>query len=101
MVPIAVFALLESGCREVWLCANNSLAGIEPGDPDESVRRWREFRTIIRTFRYGGTAGDRNQHMMSAWNDGLPSLRRGLLLGNQQFDPCWALRLTRPVVRPI
>lgn len=65
--PIGIFALLESGCTEVWLYKNGSLLGIEPDDPPEMIERWDKMvpEALARKLRYGGTAGSRNQHVMS------------------------------------
>ena len=67
LIPLGVFALLESGCTEVWLYANNTLLGIEAADPAEQIELSRKLcpEAIVRTFGYRGTAGDRNVHMMS------------------------------------
>ena len=64
---LGVFALLDAGCREVWLTKGNSLMGIEPSDDPDRVEALRQFHgdKLLRRFAYGGTAGDRNQHMMS------------------------------------
>ena len=64
---IGVFALLEDGCPEVWLTKGNGLVGIERTDGKEEVERFKRFRAddLVRRFAYAGTAGDRNQHMMS------------------------------------
>lgn len=63
LIPIGIFALLESGCTEV-LQAGECLYGMEPGD-DESrkfiVGRFQNSRR----FAYTGTAGDRNVHQMT------------------------------------
>ena len=66
-VPLSVFALLEAGCTEVWLYENGRLLGIEPGDDPDLIERCRKMarESLVRTFRYGGTAGDRNVHVMS------------------------------------
>jgi hypothetical protein len=66
LVPLAVFALLEHGCKEVHLMVDMVL-GIEPGDPAHSTEtmRWVYQREYARRFSYGGTAGDRNVHQMS------------------------------------
>src|SRR4051794_13644487 len=37
LIPIGIFALLESGCTEVWLYRNGGMLGVEPGDPTERV----------------------------------------------------------------
>lgn len=67
LVPIAVFALLESGCTEVWLYANGGLLGVQPDDDPERFERSRNLcrESLVRVFRYAGTAGDRNIHVMS------------------------------------
>jgi len=68
MLPVVgIFALLEAGCREVWLTKGNGLIGIERTDSAESVDEFRQFRAddLVRRFAYAGTAGDRNQHVMS------------------------------------
>jgi len=64
---VGVFALLESGCPEVWLTKAGGLIGIERADPPEEVERFKRFHAddLARRFAYSGTAGDRNQHMMS------------------------------------
>ena len=38
IVPLAVFALLESGCREVWV-TDGAAIGVESDDSDEEVER--------------------------------------------------------------
>jgi len=64
---IGVFALLEDGCFEVWLTKGNEVVGIERSDDAEDVERFKRFHRddLVRRFAYAGTAGDRNQHMMS------------------------------------
>ena len=62
LIPLGIFALLESGCHIVWLLDDRSLIGFEPDDKQEAGLG---FHTILRVFSYGGTAGDRNVHMMS------------------------------------
>ena len=64
--PLAIFALLESGCKEVYL-VKDSVYGIEATDAAggiEDVKRWSQV-DHARRFAYSGTAGDRNVHMMS------------------------------------
>jgi len=65
-VPLGVFALLESGCTEVWQIGE-SLIGMEPTDTTDERERASEVYGTRRNriFRYDGTAGDRNVHMMS------------------------------------
>lgn len=65
---LSVFALLESGCREVWLTKTRQVVGIETSDePDraDSLKRYCGDE-LARRFAYAGTAGDRNQHVMSS-----------------------------------
>ena len=66
LVPLAVFALLENGCKEVYLMGQ-VVVGIEPGDPPDSAETMRRVYRVehARRFSYGGTAGDRNVHVMS------------------------------------
>ena len=71
LTPIGVFALLESGCKEVWLYKSGGLVGIEPSDrPADVIAVWNVLNAfgkdvLVRKFSYGGTAGSRNQHVMS------------------------------------
>lgn len=64
--PLAVFALLEGGCTEVWQ-VGDTLIGLETSDSPEERSRAGEVYALrlVRSFRYGGTAGDRNVHQMS------------------------------------
>ena len=66
LTPLAVFALLESGCTEVYLMGH-LVVGIEPGDPEDAAETMRRVTKVehARRFRYGGTAGDRNVHVMT------------------------------------
>jgi hypothetical protein len=64
--PLAVFALLESGCKEVYL-VKDSVYGIEAADEPtviEDVKRWSQV-DYARRLAYSGTAGDRNVHEMT------------------------------------
>lgn len=64
--PLAVFALLESGCKEVYL-VKDSVHGVEETDPPtaiENVKRWSNV-DYARRLAYAGTARDRNVHVMS------------------------------------
>ena len=64
LVPLAVFALLDSGCGEVW--SNDHAAfGFEAGDTQEKVERLKEVYELGRSFAYHGPHKDRNQHQMS------------------------------------
>jgi hypothetical protein len=64
---IGVFALLEAGCHEVWLTKGQTVVGIEPDDPPDRVDSFKRLHAndLARRFGYSGTAGDRNQHMMT------------------------------------
>lgn len=66
-VPLGIFALLESGCAEVWCAENRSLLGIEPTDASELIEAHRVLLggTPVRRFAYRGTAGDRTVHVIS------------------------------------
>lgn len=65
--PLAVFALLENGCKEVWLVRDGGVIGIEPADSPEMIDANRRLigDRILRSLAYRGTAGDRNLHVMS------------------------------------
>jgi hypothetical protein len=67
ITPVGVFALLESGCKEVWLYKSGGLLGIEPGDRPSDVAVLKAFGNdeLVRKFSYGGTAGSRNKHVFS------------------------------------
>ncbi len=65
--PIAVFALLENGCKEVWKVGNQGVHGIQFNDPPdtaESLKKWLGMEGL-RRLAYRGTATDRNVHLMS------------------------------------
>ena len=64
---VGVFALLEDGCREVWLTKGRTLTAIEQDEAPEVVQNFRQVYAdrLVRRFAYAGTAGDRNVHMMS------------------------------------
>ena len=62
--PIAVFALLESGCREVWV-TDSAAFGVEPADTEDEVERLKQVYHFRRRFAYRGPHLDRNQHQMS------------------------------------
>lgn len=64
ILPLAVFALLESGCTRVLLSERRAI-GIEAGDSAQAVAVAQERFKPDRVLRYGGTAGDRNVHMIS------------------------------------
>jgi hypothetical protein len=64
---LGVFALLESGCREVWLTKSRQVLGIEADDTPDRTDALHRYcgDELARRFAYAGTAGDRNQHVMS------------------------------------
>jgi hypothetical protein len=62
---VAVFALLESGCKEVWRTKDGVHLGIEESDPAEELEAFKTLHGPMRRFAYRGTAGDRNVHVMS------------------------------------
>ena len=62
--PLAVFALLESGCREVLLC-DRAVIGIEASDSEHEAALIRQSHNASRSFAYHGAFKDRNQHQMS------------------------------------
>lgn len=64
---LGVFALLENGCEEVLQVNGCGLMGFEQDDPPERLARFktRNAEGLGRRFAYAGTAGDRNQHVMS------------------------------------
>ena len=64
IVPLAVFALLDAGCREVWIVEHAAI-GIEPNDAEDTVERMKEMRRPRRRFAFNGPFQDRNQHQMS------------------------------------
>lgn len=67
MPVVAVFALLQSGCIETWKF-DTVVYGIEPDDDrDECVRFIVGFHGNkgLRRLAYQGTAGERNQHVMT------------------------------------
>ena len=64
IVPLAVFALLDAGCREVWV-TDHAAIGIEATDADTTVEHMKELRRPRRRFAYHGPHQDRNLHQMS------------------------------------
>ena len=64
LMPLAVFALLESGCGEVWI-AEQAAFGIEAKDTEEQVDMMKRCHKPHRRFAYHGPFQDRNQHQMS------------------------------------
>jgi hypothetical protein len=67
MTFLAVFALLENGCHEVWQTKHSGVVGIEASDPADRLETFQRFQAdnLVRRFAYAGTAGDRNLHVMS------------------------------------
>jgi len=65
LVPLAVFALLEDGCRECWVIGP-AVFGIEaddsPADVEHLVSMYAEHRPRRLAYRDGA---DRNVHQMS------------------------------------
>lgn len=68
-IPLAIFALLEHGCREVWRTKSEGLVGIEQADDPERVeaikRMYADTDNFARRYAYAGTTGDRNRHEMT------------------------------------
>ena len=66
LTPLAVFALLESGCMECWVFRNGGVLGVESGDDPArtEARRQHNGDSIARVFRYRENR-DRNVHQMS------------------------------------
>ena len=67
LTAVGVFALLDAGCREVWMVKGQGLVGIEPADDPQEVHAFKSVcaDNLGRRFGYFGTAGDRNVHVMS------------------------------------
>lgn len=69
LIPLAIFALLEHGCCEVWRTKSDGLIGIESTDAPERIeavrRLYMDGDNLMRRYAYTGTAGDRNRHQMS------------------------------------
>jgi hypothetical protein len=67
LTPVAVFALLEGGCTEVFLSGDGTVYGMEPSDDRERCLKNLEVthKEGLRRSAYRGTAGDRNVHVMS------------------------------------
>ena len=64
MVPVGIFALLESGCREVFR-KGDVLYGVELTDTAEALNEFGRFHGPMRRYAYQGTAGSRNVHQMT------------------------------------
>lgn len=67
LVPLSIFALLESGCTEVYVIRDRGVIGIEPSDDAETAARTKLHYgdRLGRRYGYFGTAGERNVHTMS------------------------------------
>lgn len=63
-LPLGIFALLESGCTEVWI-DSEMLFGVESDDKPEYLELVKKDRPNIRRYAYRGTAGSRNQHVFT------------------------------------
>lgn len=66
LTPLAVFALLESGCKAVYLMGS-VVVGFDADDPPDAPETMRRVYGVeyTRRFGYWGTAGDRNVHLAS------------------------------------
>jgi hypothetical protein len=64
LVPLAVFALLEAGCREVWV-TDRAAIGVDADNSEDDVERMKRLYKPVRRFAYHGPFQDRNQHQMS------------------------------------
>jgi len=68
-IPLAIFALLDHGCPEVWRTKTGGLVGIESADDLERIaavkRLYTDADNFVRRYAYAGTAGDRNRHEMT------------------------------------
>jgi hypothetical protein len=68
LMPVAVFALLENDCCEVWVVEGDTVFGLESSDGrDEALKLvlGPHMKSMLRRLAYQGTAGDRNVHRMS------------------------------------
>ena len=63
-LPLAVFAMLESGCKEVWLAEHPAIA-VEDDDSEVQVELMKKVAKPHRRFAFHGPNQDRNQHQMS------------------------------------
>ena len=77
LTPIAVFALLETGCTEVWLVRDGGVIGIEPDDSPEFIAANRELvgDRLARTLAYRGEYATHypDIHFLSGVRDHYPS----------------------------
>ena len=51
LIPIAVFALLEAGCREVWV-TDCAAIGVDPDDNEDDVEHMKRVHKPVRRFAY-------------------------------------------------
>jgi hypothetical protein len=67
LTAVAVFALLDDGCREVWTVRGRGVFGFEPCDDPQQLHCFKTVHAeeLGRRFGYFGTAGDRNVHVMT------------------------------------
>jgi hypothetical protein len=65
-VPLAVFCLLEAGFEAVYLSQRGQVVGVRAGADETDLKVASVLGGgFVRSFRPGGTAGDRNVHEMS------------------------------------
>ena len=66
---IGIYALLDHGCREVWLTKDGRLIGIEQSDTTAAVDSFmdRHAHSLVRTYTYTGTPSEWNQRLTSGW----------------------------------
>jgi hypothetical protein len=65
-VPLAVFALLENGCKVALLARDGTVFGFSTEPSDATLRIIEVMHHGVgRSFRYAGTAGDRNVHLIT------------------------------------
>ena len=63
---VAVFCLLEAGCEVVYLSQRGAVVGVKEGADEVDLKVASVLGGgFVRSFRAGGTAGDRNVHEMS------------------------------------
>jgi hypothetical protein len=66
---ICIYALLDSGCHEVWLTQDGQLIGIEPTDSaavvDDFLNRY--GHRLVRSYSYADTADGAKQHLTVGW----------------------------------
>ena len=62
-VPLAIFALLNSGYKECWATGCGGVVAFRETDAD--IELWKKQLNVGRRFAFSGTAGDRNRHEMT------------------------------------